>query len=162
MRHGEAMTDQGDGDRSRHLTDRGQRNAASMAQLLIEREINVDAILHSGATRCIMTVAAVDEVFARSGVHATHKRIEPFYLASASTLLGGVVEWLRTADDRTDSPVVMIVAHNPGLSQLSSLLVERDDHLTPASIRVFEHDGDVDVLSSLPERDWRMTESLDC
>ncbi len=107
VRH--AKSDWGDPDLPDHerpLNARGSRDAPMMARVLAESGARVDRLLSSTAVRARTTA----EVFAaRLGVEPELDR--ELYLASASTL------WEQATSAGASS--VMVVAHDPGLSELA-------------------------------------------
>lgn len=110
VRH--AKSDWGDpsiGDHDRPLNARGERTAPVMARGFAESGHGVDVILSSTALRARTTA----QVFAEAlGMEVTLDR--GLYMASAGELLAAAQ---GAGVDR-----VMLVAHNPGLSQLAARL----------------------------------------
>ncbi|MFT4231965.1 MAG: histidine phosphatase family protein [Leucobacter sp.] len=101
--------DPGLSDHERPLNGRGRRDAPVMAERLAQTGVEVERILSSTAVRARTTA----EVFGR----ALGVEVEPdpeLYLASAQTLLA------KATASGTAS--VMVVAHDPGLSDLAAQL----------------------------------------
>lgn len=96
-------------DHDRSLNARGLRNAPKMARRLAEDGVSVDRILSSTALRARTTA----EIFAAQfGLDV--ELDEELYLGAAPTLLRKAA----TSDARS----VMVIAHDPGISELASLL----------------------------------------
>lgn len=110
VRH--AKSDWGDpspADHDRPLNARGTRDAPMMARRLAEAGGTVERILSSTALRARTTAAVFG---AELGVEV--ELDEQLYLAPASRLLAKAIE--------SQAPRVMLVAHDPGISDLASLL----------------------------------------
>lgn len=118
-------------DHDRPLNDRGHRDAPIMAQRLIDRSSVPDLILSSSAVRALMTAEHLMENF---GDQKTSLEIDSqLYLASPSTILN-----LLTGID-PDIEHVLVIAHNPGLEDLSAQLIDQPStHLPTAAIRQFD------------------------
>jgi phosphohistidine phosphatase len=116
MRHGEARwQDLGLSDFERPLSRRGAAAAEAMARRLEELELVPDLVLVSPARRTQQTA----EIVARTlSIPARLLlREEALYLASAADLL----EVVRRTGPRVGH--LLMVAHNPGASELVQLLV---------------------------------------
>jgi phosphohistidine phosphatase len=115
-------------DHERPLAERGERDAPRMGERLRVRGEYPDSILTSSAKRALATA----ELIARAiGYPPQALRIEPaLYLADAQTILDVV----GSQDDVLDH--LMIVGHNPGLTDLIDLLVPdlRLDNLPTSGI----------------------------
>lgn len=97
-------------DFDRPLNARGRRNAPDMAQRLRDRGLLPDLILSSPAQRTRETIAAMGLADTRPPPHIVFGT--GLYLADPSGLLRAI----HAADDRY--PSLMLVAHNPGLTEL--------------------------------------------
>jgi phosphohistidine phosphatase len=97
-------------DRLRPLNKRGQRDAPMMGERLAKREVALDLIASSPATRAMATA----ETIARKISYPEEdiRADERLYGASAFELL----EIIQELDDHLDR--VMLVGHNPGLTGL--------------------------------------------
>lgn len=107
VRH--AKSDWGDPDLSDHerpLNARGSRDAPMMAQVLAESGARVDRLLSSTAVQARTTAQAFG-----TALGAEPELDRELYLASASTL------WEQATSAGASS--VMMVAHDPGLSELA-------------------------------------------
>ena len=102
-------------DFDRPLNKRGHRNAKRMAAYFEEQNIRPDLILCSAAKRATETCS----YFQKNGQAVQFK--EELYLASAQTL----VNIVRQLDDSYES--IMVVAHNPGLEDLTLQLGRNSD-----------------------------------
>ena len=98
-------------DRDRPLNERGLRDVATMGQRLTERGVKVDVMLSSPATRALTTAEHLAKALGikRKDVVVT----EQLYAAPAKELLS-VIQGLGDEPKR-----VMLVAHNPGLTELA-------------------------------------------
>lgn len=102
-------------DHDRALTDRGRADAALMGRVLSERGIHPDLALVSTATRTRQTYETAAEHF--GDVEVRHEK--RLYNASVPTLRA----LIEAAE--ADGETVVVVAHNPGLHELSlDLLTE--------------------------------------
>lgn len=93
-------------DHDRPLNARGRRDAPVMAERLAQAGADVQRIVSSTALRARTTAAAFGSAL---GVEV--ELDEELYLASEETLLAKAVA--------TGAPSVMLVAHNPGISDLA-------------------------------------------
>lgn len=109
VRH--AKSDWGDpglDDHDRRLNPRGLRDAPRMGRYLAERGVRPDILLASTALRAATTARLIA---AELGVEVTDD--DELYAASARTLLARASAMPATAG------TVMLVAHNPGISELA-------------------------------------------
>jgi phosphohistidine phosphatase len=116
MRHGDARwKDAGLSDIERPLNRRGTAAAEAMARRLLELELVPDLMLVSPARRTQQTA----EIVARELSIPARRvvREEKLYLAAAVDLL----EVVREAGPRISH--LLVIAHNPGISELATLLV---------------------------------------
>jgi phosphohistidine phosphatase len=112
VRHGHAEPErEGLADIDRSLDERGRREAAQSARDLLQAHCVPNLLLTSAAQRTRATAA----LLARGlGLGEEHIRVEPvLYLASSSTLL----QVLQQCPD--SARTVLVVGHNPGLSELA-------------------------------------------
>lgn len=115
VRHGKSSWKSPDlADFERPLNPRGERDAPRMGQRLADRGLVPDLLLSSPARRAQQTAAALAKPL---GLSAPQLRLQPIlYQAEPSALLAlirGFEEPWRH---------VMIVGHNPGLTDLGNLL----------------------------------------
>jgi len=113
----------GQQDHERPLNERGMRDAPVMAQRLLDKGCIPDLILCSSAVRTQQTAQYFVDAF---GLNDNQLWIEPkLYLCSPETILTEV----SVAEDGHKH--IMVIAHNPGLEQLSALLSEECQQAMP-------------------------------
>jgi len=105
------------GDFDRPLNSRGKRDAPEMAKRLAENLVLPELIISSPAKRAKKTLAAVTEALRQP--EETVELDEEIYGASLSTLLSLV----RSLPG--DARHVMLVGHNPGLTELADTLLAK-------------------------------------
>jgi phosphohistidine phosphatase len=118
MRHGDARwKDTGISDLERPLNRRGTGAAEAMARRLLELELVPDLLLVSPARRAQQTA----EIVARELSIPARRvvREEKLYLAAARDLL----QVVQNAGPRIAH--LMVIAHNPGVSELTQTLVPK-------------------------------------
>lgn len=109
-------------DYERPLNKRGQRDAPFMANLLKEKGVSPDLILASPALRAKSTAEIYHKVL--GGALHFDRRI---YEASPMSLLYLVQEALQ------EHKSVMIVGHNPGLTELNEMLSDTSIYNIPTA-----------------------------
>ena len=115
LRHGKAEADAASGrDFDRSLTERGRRDALTVAQALDQAGVRPDLVLVSSAARAAQTWETMAEVFPAAEVLETPELYEtgPDALLSLARAEGG------------KAGTVMVVGHNPGLGQLAAWLAQ--------------------------------------
>jgi phosphohistidine phosphatase len=133
VRH--AKSDWGDPalpDHDRPLNDRGLRDAPAMGRRLRDRGFVADVILASTAVRAQATAEAIaselgydlDEIVS----------VPTLYGASPATILAVV----GTLDDALES--AMLVAHDPGMSELAGQLSTDIDRMPTCAVAEFTFD----------------------
>lgn len=121
-------------DHERPLDERGLRDAPEMGRRLGERGIRPDVIRASTAVRARTTARLLAEEL---GVAPDALVLDPrLYGASAQTVLDIVAEL------DADVAVAMIVAHDPGLSELAFELSGTIEHMPTCAIAEFTFDVD--------------------
>ncbi|MGR0218293.1 SixA phosphatase family protein [Agromyces sp. ZXT2-6] len=116
-------------DHDRPLNARGRRDAPEMGRRLRERGMVPDAIVSSTAVRARTTAEAIASAL---GVDAATLRLdERLYGSSPETILDVVAE----LDD--DLSTAMVVAHDPGLSDLASRLSDEIEHMPTCAVAEF-------------------------
>ncbi len=126
FRHAKSSWDDPDvDDFDRALNERGEKAAPLMGEAMKEREVRPDVILCSPARRAVQT--------ATLALQSASIEIEPcfderIYLASAPTLLSILSE----RNDKVDS--VLMIGHNPGMSDLLEMLTGKYDELPTAAL----------------------------
>lgn len=113
-------------DRDRPLNERGLRDVAAMGQRLVQRGAKPDLLLASPATRARTTAEHLAQAL---GVKRKHIVVtDRLYAAPASELLAVIAEL-------GDAPQhVMLVAHNPGLSDLAHRYSSEIVHLPTCAV----------------------------
>jgi phosphohistidine phosphatase len=97
-------------DRDRPLNERGLRDVATMGTRLARRDVKPDMLLCSPATRALTTAEHLAKALGIK--HKDMVVTERLYAAPAKELLS-VIQELGDKPNR-----VMLVAHNPGLTEL--------------------------------------------
>jgi phosphohistidine phosphatase len=116
MRHADARwKDSAVSDLERPLNRRGTHEAEAMARRLAERGLVPELILASPARRAQQTAEILARVFAESAPRVM--REEALYLATA----GEILRKAQATGPRIEH--VLLIAHNPGLSELVQLLL---------------------------------------
>jgi phosphohistidine phosphatase len=119
LRHAKSSwKETGISDHDRPLAGRGRKAAKAMASYLREQGVRPDLVLCSSATRARQTFERVEPLGARE-VHIERE----LYGADAATLLAR----LRDVPEGVGS--VMVIAHNPGLEDLTRVLAREDGEL---------------------------------
>lgn len=122
-------------DRLRKLDAEGVADAMKAGKLLAQEGLVPDLILSSTATRAEQTAQLIAE-----GLGLDESKIEyknGLYNASAETIL------LVIQSVETDEEKLMIVAHNPGISNFLSLLTDGSSvNMGPCDIAILELDID--------------------
>ncbi len=128
----------GQSDHDRILNDRGERDSPEMATRLKNRGCIPDLILCSSAVRTQQTAQYLMDAFAlHDGLLRVHRSL---YLCSPQTILQEV------AAVEAGVRHIMIVGHNPGLEQLSSLLSSKCNPQMPTlGVRHFACPGFVRI-----------------
>jgi phosphohistidine phosphatase len=120
MRHADAQwKDPEVNDFARPLNRRGHAEAESMARRLIELALVPDLIVTSPARRTAMTAEIIARETSLPPRSIRHE--EPLYLGGAQETL----KLVRSIGPRVSH--LMIIGHNPGISELAHLLAPRQD-----------------------------------
>lgn len=135
----------GTADHDRPLNARGERDAPVMAARLAATGFVPDVILSSTALRARTTAAAFATEFDLDVT--TDGRL---YAAPGSTLLRAVVE--------AATPSLLLVAHNPGITDLAyALSQERITHMPTCAVAAFAWaEDDWDVIDAVEPADWAL------
>lgn len=116
-------------DRERPLNERGKRDAPKIGERLARREVKPDLILASPAVRALMTAKIIA---GKLDYKRKHIGVDDrLYAAQADDLL----EIIHALDDRLQC--VMIVGHNPELSELAQRLCGEIGHLPTGAVAEF-------------------------
>ncbi len=126
MRHGKAARQFEElTDYERPLTERGVRDAVLIHELIGEAGLEVDRVIASGARRARLTGEIIAGL---AGLPLSSLQLEEqLYLSETETLLTS----LRQLPEGVRSP--LLVAHNPGMQELVSLLAGSDIGRFPTS-----------------------------
>ena len=118
LRHAKTEQEAPAGDHARHLTKRGERDAARIAEHIRATTGAPDAIVTSDARRAMQTAELVAPVIGFDRPLTVEPRV---YAADLDTLLAVVRELPDVADH------VILVGHNPGFEELTAALVGADE-----------------------------------
>jgi phosphohistidine phosphatase len=125
-------------DHDRPLNDRGRRDAPQMARTVLRAGVRPVILLSSTAVRARQTADAFAEAFE---VEVTER--PELYLATPDRLLD--------AARSSGADEVMVVAHDPGMTELVSRLADRDERMVTCAVAVFTwHDGTWDDVDATP------------
>lgn len=135
LRHAEALPAPADGrDQDRPLSAHGQGQAEQVAHKLLELGLEVDLILCSSARRTRDTAARIHHRYP----DARCERLDRLYNADPKTLRAVL------AEHGGGARCVLLVAHNPGISQLADQLgaLHGGAGLPTAGLRVISQPAD--------------------
>jgi len=146
LRHAKADRPNGVADVDRPLTERGHADAAAAGAWLVKHGYIPDLVLCSPSRRTRQTWHSVAVTLAGAGSpHVRYGR--PLYDGTAHDMLA-VLQGLE------DERVVMVVGHNPTISQLSELLDQSgdvdSDGLRTAGVAVHQASVDWAKLETIP------------
>ncbi|WP_085583012.1 histidine phosphatase family protein [Thalassospira mesophila] len=142
LRHGETVTYDARGDFCRPLTEEGKLNVQRIGAFLHKKGLHPDRIIASPAERTLHSAQKLHKTL-YPGIKPDITTNADFYNAPAATLFAAIA----ALDD--DAKHVLIVGHNPGISELPALLAGADMRkkrlfptLKPASMVMIEITGD--------------------
>lgn len=120
-------------DRDRPLDDRGKRDAPKMGKRLAERDVKPDLILSSPAMRALATA----EVIAKTLDYKLKNIVvnDRLYAGRADDLL----DVIRELGDKLER--VILVGHNPELTELAHHLSSEITHMPTCAIAEFTFDA---------------------
>jgi phosphohistidine phosphatase len=122
LRHAEAqLAVPGGSDAERVLTDEGTLEALQAAQCLRTADVRLDAVLVSDARRTLQTAQILTN---HLKLRIAADPQAALYLAAPQTLL----QALRQCNEQHRT--VLLIGHNPGISELAQLLTGSDAPLT--------------------------------
>ena len=141
MRHAEAVPDSGGVDHERSLSARGFLEARSTPAKLAAMGWVPDWILSSDAVRTRQTAECLITVWGAAKAAAV-KYSRHLYLAGVETVADNV-EALEAATI-ADAPftVLLILGHNPGLSEAAGLWCDRALNLSPGAAALMSIEAD--------------------
>lgn len=132
LRHAKSSWDDADlADFDRPLNQRGLVTAPFMGELIATREIDIDLIVSSPASRAAQTAMLVKE---NGGLNAELRFDERIYEASPQTLLLVASE----LDNKLES--VMLVGHNPGIEGFIGFLTGQIEPMPTAALAIIDLD----------------------
>jgi phosphohistidine phosphatase len=123
-------------DKDRPLNGRGHRSAPLVATWLSDNNLLPEVILCSSATRTQQTLSRMMETWAANQV-ATKTEIvylDDLYLATAASILS-------IASRYSDFGSVLVLGHNPGMSDAVSYLSGEEHEMPTASVACFSTKG---------------------
>jgi phosphohistidine phosphatase len=123
LRHAKSAYPVGVADHDRPLAPRGQREAGLAGDWLRTNLPAIDAVLCSTATRA-------RETLAHSGIDAPVRYVDRLYDAAAGTVINEI------AGVSDDVAVLLVVAHEPTMTQVALGLTSPDSTNTDAADRI--------------------------
>jgi phosphohistidine phosphatase len=138
-------------DRERPLAERGRRDAPRMAERLHRRGVQPELLLSSPARRALATAQLM----------ARPLRYERADIVVDERLYPGGADAVLEVIQGLDPPLrcVMLIGHDPGLSELAHRFCRAVDHLPTCTVAEFAFDADTwSQLSSIEV----VTATLDC
>jgi len=121
LRHAKAAPGDGRDDFGRELTPSGEIDAARMGDFVASQRLDPEIVVYSGARR---TRDTADIVISR--LFRPVERLEDNALYEATRHL--ILARLRQLPDKFDS--ALVVAHNPGMSEVAAVLAGEGDKPT--------------------------------
>ncbi|WP_432494031.1 SixA phosphatase family protein [Kineococcus gypseus] len=135
VRHAKADTPVGLQDIARPLTERGRADAAAAGRWLAQNVAAPDLLVTSPARRTEETTARLLDAWGAEPAVVDEERV---YEAS----LGDLLRLVRGLDTERPDAVVVLVGHNPGLSDLLESLTGEVQQLRTAGIAVLDVAGE--------------------
>jgi phosphohistidine phosphatase len=133
VRHAKSSWDHPDlDDFDRPLNERGLKNAPEMARRLVLREKLPQLIISSPALRAISTARLFNQQFGRIDEHLQLEK--SIYEAERQDLLKLI------SRQNPDLNTIMLIGHNPGLSDLLNWLCETEEILPTCAVAEIEVD----------------------
>jgi phosphohistidine phosphatase len=116
-------------DRDRPLDDRGERDVAKMGKRLVERKVKADLIMSSPAKRALATAEVIAKMldYKRKDIVVNHR----LYASQVDDLL----DIIQELDHKLKR--VMLVGHNPELTELAHYLSSEIAHMPTCAIAEF-------------------------
>ena len=157
IRHGEAVQSGADSkDHGRILTARGQRQSLALGEQLVQAGWQPTLALVSDAARTTQTWTGVaaGAGAAYAGTAVEHQRL--IYSGAVKQL-----QQLLQAVDPLKHHTVVMVGHNPGISELAGDLAAQDLRLSPADGVVLGIQAESWVEAAASEGAWNLLARLD-
>ncbi len=121
-------------DHDRPLNERGRRDAPRMARWLAQRGCLPDLILGSTANRVRQTIEGLLSVWTHQPLVLTSSSL---YLASPTTIREHLLCDAILPDGHRPR-VAMLVAHNPGIEELTSQWLDTPTRMPTAAVAIFQ------------------------
>ena len=135
LRHAQsAGTQAGSTDKDRSLTAVGKESALRLGLMLNKDEIGIDLIVTSTAVRAIETARLVNESLKLPPIKV--KQESDLYVAFPSTL------WEIVMSLPSDAHRVLVVGHNPVLSEFAGALLSKPVDLSACECLAIEWPGE--------------------
>lgn len=151
MRHGEAEQVISNSDFERKMTDRGQQIVQQQSYRFANLQFDYQLILASSSQRTLETGQIMERALKETPLIASKK----LYLAGFQTFYEVLVEH---ASDRNS---LLLIGHNPGWSEIVSLLTGVSVAMQPADIHICTYDGDEPLhLAATNLAAWDLASSL--
>jgi phosphohistidine phosphatase len=134
FRHGKSSWDNVlQKDIKRPLNEKGKKEVPFMSEILLNYDVSPDVIMVSPATRTRETVEAILEITKWDSGKIIYN--EQLYMA----LVAELTDIMRKADNQAET--LMIVGHNPGLTQMVNLYTNVEiDNLPTSSFCIIQFD----------------------
>lgn len=159
LRHGKAVREtDAPTDQARRLTERGRRDATEAGARIAAANLRPTVALVSPAERTRETAACALAALP----DAAPKILDGLYMAAPETVWDAALAAFAAGPE-----TVLVIGHNPGLSELTSLFIEQDndgsrlardlsDGLSTAAFAAFDIRGDVlDAAAPRLMAGWR-------
>jgi phosphohistidine phosphatase len=112
-------------DFDRNLKTKGETHASFMGDKVLSRGLNIQKVLSSSANRTTQTTNILNKSLHLDAAQITfHKEL---YLAAPKT----IIQHIKEVEDSVDE--LMIVAHNPGVTQVVNYLANEHFENVPTS-----------------------------
>lgn len=141
LRHGKAdPSERGGTDHDRPLNERGRRDVEKVGARLVERGITVDGIVSSTSVRTYGTATLLAHVI---GHDPDAVRLEKrLYLAEPEEYKNVLIETSQRVAGASGWGSILLVGHNPGMSQLASEWASDDIEMPTAALAHFQFSVD--------------------
>lgn len=135
-------------DFDRPLNERGKNDVKVMAKRLKKREVKVGRILASSSKRTSSTTFGLNRTFELGSSHMEFR--QDLYHANVSVLLH------RICQTQDDCDELMLVGHNPGVSELCDYLTDIEFYFPTLAIAkiLFEADSWREISKGTGTVEW--------
>ena len=127
MRHAKPANPQDILDHDRPLNDQGLSEAPRVGQWLIKQGIRPDEVIASTALRAYTTAQLVADQFEN-----------PPHVQTTRSLYMPCVDDIVEAVSVAHGPTILVVCHNPGISEAATVLGGSPVSMSPASLAVID------------------------